>query len=214
MGRHRLPQPRNAGRDGRRHLLGRLRHRGDRGHPLIALAEGVGDEGARMVGVVVQQGHEVRNQARVRAAIGNAFEHPPGRLVVQRRAVLGDVVGAEGAGYRQASGQTEREAVDGLDLQPIRAAVQVPPAALIDRANRRILAQRLQHAGAHLGRRLGSEGDGENLFRVFHPLQQFQVARHQQARLAGAGGRLHQERPRGVHGAAPRRRVLRFSLGH
>ena len=211
---YRSPQPRNASRDRSRHPLRRFRHRGHRGHPLIALAQGVDDEGPRIGRVVVEQGDEVRNQARVRAAAGDPLEQPPRRFVVERRAVLRDVLGAESAGYRQTPSQTQREAVDGLDLEPVRAAVQVPPAALVDSADGRIVAQRLQHAHAHLGRRLGGEGDGENLFGTRYPLQQFQIPRHQQARLAGTGRRLDQKRPRGVHGAPPRRRVFRFRSDH
>ena len=58
----------------------------------------------------------------------------------------------------------------------------------------------LQHALAHLRRRLDGEGDGEDFFRLLHRLQQLDVAAHQQLGLARAGGRLDDERAPRVEG--------------
>ena len=53
--------------------------------------------------------------------------------------------------------------------------------------------QRLQDASAHFRGRLAREGDGDDLFRVVRRRQQAQEALRQQAGLARAGRRLHDE---------------------
>ena len=120
------------------------------------------------------------------------------RLPVQGVGVVRDAQGAaESTGHGQLPGEVGTETVDGANGQSRGVVQQAPGGRRIALAHRlgqipqpRLMRRRgpgaagggqgLQHPGAHLGRRLAREGNGDHLLGGFDARQQQQQALHEQ----------------------------------
>ena len=158
--------------------------------PLVALAERGGEKRPGTLGVVVEQGDEVRDLGNQGVASGHAVEETLRRVLVKGRRVLDGHAGDELAGHGLPPRQHEREAIDRLDLQAVGPVLEVPMAflvALADRASHGAVAREFgENALAHLVRGLVGEGDGKDFLGTRDMGEQVEVAGHEQAGLSGA----------------------------
>ena len=185
--------------------------------PVSALSQHVREQPLDVVPMVVET---------LEQQLGGCAEHGIGlrgeqraarRTPIQLPRRLGDPQRAAGAGGdRQLAREPIGERVDGLDSQRARVLLEIPAARRAMAQRRRgeraqlpgarvigctLPAQRLGHAGAHLGRGLAREGDGEDRARLVHRAQQAQEALREHGGLAGSGRRLQQDRALRVEGA-------------
>ena len=130
------------------------------------------------------------------------FLHQTRRLRLVRHLEAGIEIRLE----RKLAEQREAERIDGADGDVSRSLANVAPSIPVGSGHIRALADFLQNALAHLGRRLAREGDREDVGRLDATRQQIEVAVHEHMRLAGAGrgfehdvvGGIDRARARGV----------------
>ena len=198
-------------------------------HPRVAAREHRREQGLGARRVVVDMLEQVLDIGRrTLVAPVEAREQVARGLHVQRRGVL-DALGlcAEARQHRHLARERGAQRIDGLHPQALRRLLELPAQRVVarecggrelpgERVVRHLGAwvvargvQRLEHAPAHLGGGLDGEGDGADLLRPLDRREQRQHALDQQLGLAGARGRLHDERAARVE----RARALR-EVGH
>jgi hypothetical protein len=207
---------------------------GDVTQPLVAARQHARQQFLDLADVVVEVAQQALDRARPVLAGLEQGDGLARRQPVQFVRVLDDRGhGPEPGRQRQLPREQKAQGVDGLHAQALRVLLDSPTLVGVTRAHRtrqlpglvlvrlgrrrfRVRArQRLQHAVAHLARRLVGEGDRQNFLRVIDAREQYQVAAHQQLGLAGAGRRLHDERACRVERLRARRGVFdRERLSH
>ena len=193
--------------------------------PLIAQGEHVRDQRFAVGEIAVAVEQEV-TQGVVEDGIAAAQQQQcaPGSFAVERLRILGRGQAATASGEDGEGARNLRaDGVDGADVEAVRLLQQRPPklpAALqhgegeseglaveiAGGVGRRVVVAGCfktgEHAVAHLGGGLFSEGDGENLFRLADGRvgEEFEEAMNEQRSLAGAGGRFDDEGAMDVEG--------------
>ncbi len=161
--------------------------------------EAVVHRGQQAAGGREQFGVGLGSQCRVEHAVDGGFDQAA-------RVVAHGQPSAQAGEQRQLGGNGGVQAIDGLRAQPRRGVGQGPAQCgvagahrfgeremlrgiVIARRRRGGVGQCGQHAVANLGGGLGGEGDGHHLLGPVAGGQRRQKALHQQAGLAGSGGR-------------------------